>query len=196
MDLLLNNITIDQIDDKFSLTDVWKAAGSPPNKKPYRWLRIESACEMVNYFNMAGESPLKTVKGKYGGTYGTKPLVYDYAAYLDVEFKLMVYKVFDDYIAGKLSYIEKENKQFKEVIMKNNIVPWIDANTASHDNNIKLSLFLSRAVSLGFIKKYKRYVSLSNQIIMKKGTLYYSPSIIDTILKDRNNPHSLSLFFT
>ena len=81
MNLLINNEVniITEWDGLYRLADIYKAAGSPTNKKPYGWLRTDAAREMIDYFKGAAPSPLKTVKGEYGGTYVNKLIALEYA---------------------------------------------------------------------------------------------------------------------
>jgi hypothetical protein len=72
--------------EKISLTDMWKAAGSPPNQEPWRWLETEQAKNfipaVIKKYNLAKNEVIKTTRGKNGGTWGHWQVSLTYAQYL------------------------------------------------------------------------------------------------------------------
>lgn len=72
-----------------SLTDMWKAQGSPENRNPSQWLRLPDTERLMSVLvkENVGLSPIyKTRKGKGGGTFGIPKLAIAYAEYLSPEF--------------------------------------------------------------------------------------------------------------
>jgi hypothetical protein len=96
--------------DQVSLTDLWRAAGSPSNKEPAQWLRTEQAKELINELNneaVMGENHndknigtsrfVKTIRGGKnggGGTWACRDLAVSYAGYLSPKLQLFVNRVF------------------------------------------------------------------------------------------------------
>lgn len=93
---ILENIGRDG--DLLSLTDLWKATGSPENKRPIDWQEKESTREYIETlaitFNSAEKALLKTRKGRWGGTYAHKSIALAYAKYLDPALHVLVNEVF------------------------------------------------------------------------------------------------------
>lgn len=73
-----------------SMTDVWRAAGSPENKEPKNWLRSEVAVALSDVIAVQIKGDLKslfrTKKGRTGGTEAHWQLFLAYAKYLSPEF--------------------------------------------------------------------------------------------------------------
>jgi hypothetical protein len=102
--------------EEVSLTDLWRAAGSPENKDPYYWLRTEQAKDLINELNSEADTDKKridirtsddtkpisnrfvrTVKGgkpENRGTWACKELAVSYAGYLSAKLQLFVNRVF------------------------------------------------------------------------------------------------------
>lgn len=81
-----------------SLTDLWKQAGSPKNKRPIDWQEKESTKEFIDAlsltFSSAKKALLKTKRGNGAGTYAHKSLALAYAKYLDPKLHALVNEVF------------------------------------------------------------------------------------------------------
>jgi hypothetical protein len=75
-------------DGMVSLTDMWKAEGSPPHKAPAMWLRLDVTRGLVEFLvlNMRQEHVLKTKSGKGGATWVVPNLAVAYAKYLSPQF--------------------------------------------------------------------------------------------------------------
>lgn len=93
---ILSNIRVEN--EMFSLTDLWKLAGSPTNKRPIDWQKKESTKELIEAMEVmfkSGKIPLlKKKAGKYGGTYGHKTIALSYAKNLDPNLHILVNEVF------------------------------------------------------------------------------------------------------
>jgi hypothetical protein len=71
-----------------NLTDMWKAAGSPPHKYPALWLRTQLAIELVEALTsiMRGAHIIETHRGRWGGTWVIPNLAIAYAKHLSPHF--------------------------------------------------------------------------------------------------------------
>lgn len=97
--LVINDTKIGtDLQGRFSLTDLHKAAGSDPKLKPFLFLRSDSVEKVVGVLkaqNCAIE-PISIKRGRYtGGTWVCKELVYKYAMWVDAEFEVRVIQTFD-----------------------------------------------------------------------------------------------------
>ncbi|MBO3273203.1 KilA-N domain-containing protein [Hymenobacter defluvii] len=85
---------------RVSLTDEWKAAGSPKKKKPTDWFARESTQELVDMAKslitpkMGQLELVVSTTGRYGGTYAYRTLALAYAKWLSPELHLAVNQVF------------------------------------------------------------------------------------------------------
>lgn len=94
---ILENVKIEN--GMFSLTDLWKLAGNPKNKRPIDWQKIDSTKELIEALEVINQSGLKPLlKSKRGGsnagTYGHKSIALAYAKYLDPRLHVLVNQVF------------------------------------------------------------------------------------------------------
>lgn len=96
---ILENVKVEN--EMFSLTDLWKIAGSPKSKDPKFWLRQDGTVQLIEALDnlLKGDlkSPLKLTKvkrGNNGGTYGHKSIALSYAKYLDPKLHILVNEVF------------------------------------------------------------------------------------------------------
>jgi len=82
-------INIRVSDQWVSLTDMWRAQGSPENRNPAQWLRLpdtEKLLAVLKKENGGLSHIYETRKGKGGGTFGIPKLALAYAEYLSPEF--------------------------------------------------------------------------------------------------------------
>lgn len=94
-------------DEKVNLTDMWRAAGSDPNKRPGDWLRSPSAVEFSNHvadvgFLHVGDLTEIVKGGASGGgnTWAHWHLALAYARYLDHAFHVWCNDVIRREMAG------------------------------------------------------------------------------------------------
>ena len=99
-------VRVREQDQWISLTDLWKAVGSPKTKATWEWLRQDQTVELVNrlkdnlvsnqVIKIPSQQELSNVisnhiyeirRGKGGGTYACRKLALEYASYLSVEIK-------------------------------------------------------------------------------------------------------------
>lgn len=93
---ILSNVKVE--DGMFSLTDLWRLAGSPKNQNPNDWQRSETTINLIEtaseILNTAKNRIIKSKKGKGGGTYAYKNIALAYAKYLNPKLHLLVNEVF------------------------------------------------------------------------------------------------------
>lgn len=87
-------------DGLYCLNDLHKASGGESKNRPGYWLDTATAKKMIQLLEVRdGKPALKTSKGGSNpGTYACKELVYDYAMWISAEFKLLVIKIFDEWL--------------------------------------------------------------------------------------------------
>lgn len=94
--------------DRICLNDIWRAAGSPLNQRPFDWRRLPQTQGLLNVLSRdnAGKSrntntsPIHTMRGRFGGTFADPRLALDYAEHLSPELALEVKAVFLRYLAA------------------------------------------------------------------------------------------------
>ena len=100
LNIAKNDITnnVRQENGLVSLTDLWKQAGSPKNKRPIDWQKMDSTRELIDVLQVtfsSGLKPLlKTIRGRGAGTYAHKSIALSYAKYLDPKLHALVNEVF------------------------------------------------------------------------------------------------------
>ncbi len=71
---------------------MWKAVDGRASQKPYFWLRLPETEKFLKSlqkkFKGVSETPLKTIKGRFGGTYAHWQIAMEYARYLDKDFAI------------------------------------------------------------------------------------------------------------
>lgn len=113
--LIISNTSIHQ--DKtgrYSLNDLHKAAGNAEKHAPNKWLRLDQTNELINEIlntqicpiknnreTALNQHPISSKKGRYGGTYVCKELVYSYAMWISAAFSLKVIRAYDDLVNGR-----------------------------------------------------------------------------------------------
>lgn len=99
-------------DQWISLTDLWKAAGSPKEQRTSDWLNLPSTQQLVktlilnteksgvyrtgsesDFPNGISNTIYEVRRGRGGGTYATRELALEYASYLSVEIRAWLLRV-------------------------------------------------------------------------------------------------------
>ncbi|PMR81042.1 hypothetical protein C1H70_06515 [Halomonas urumqiensis] len=96
--LTVADMTVRQDDHgRYNLNDLHKAAGGDPKDKPSEWLRYGKATELVDELKAGNPAfnPVNSKRGRYGGTFVVKELVYSYAMWISPAFKVKVIRAFD-----------------------------------------------------------------------------------------------------
>jgi hypothetical protein len=103
-DLTYSGTLIHQRQDMLSLTDMWKAAGSPANQEPFNWSRFEGKAfiEAVSIAHNLSEAQVMVAKpGKGGGTFAHWQIGLAYAKYLSPEFHMWCNTVVRERMEGR-----------------------------------------------------------------------------------------------
>lgn len=102
--LVYNGEVITQRDAMISLTDMWRAAGSPSGRAPADWLALVSSKEFVACVEAslnAGNPGIRARRGGGGGTFGNWQIGLAYAKYLSPEFHMWCNTVVRERMEGK-----------------------------------------------------------------------------------------------
>ena len=79
---------------------MWKAAGGDRSNRPVIWLSLPSTIKFLNalakQLKVKKSDLLKTIPGRYGGTYGHYQIALAYAKYLDPELHIWCNEVVKD----------------------------------------------------------------------------------------------------
>ena len=90
---------------RYSLNDLHAAAGKEQRHRPKYWLELAQTAELIEEILKGGITPFKnpvdSKKGRYGGTYVCKELVYSYAMWVSAAFALKVIRAYDALVTGK-----------------------------------------------------------------------------------------------
>lgn len=88
--LAFHGAAIRDRDQSLSLTDMWKAAGGDPSRKPAHWMRSEVARDFIAFvaenLKVAESQLCIVVAGRGGGTWAHWQVAMAYAKYLSPEF--------------------------------------------------------------------------------------------------------------
>lgn len=88
---------------RYSLNDLHKAAGGERRHEPSNWIALQQTTELINEILNTGIpvfNPMVSKKGRYGGTYACKELVYSYAMWISAAFSLKVIRAYDALVTG------------------------------------------------------------------------------------------------
>lgn len=91
------------LDGRYCLNDLHRAAGAYDKHKPAFWLRNEQAVQLVTELQISNspmEQPVQVIRGGNDqGTYVCKELVYAYAMWISASFSLKVIRTFDSAVS-------------------------------------------------------------------------------------------------
>lgn len=103
--LVYQNNQINQRGEMLSLTDMWRAAGSDPSKRPADWARLPATNEFVAHIcDVVGKSHddiIQTLRGNEAGTWGHWQIAMAYAKYLSPEFHAWCNEVVKAHMEGR-----------------------------------------------------------------------------------------------
>lgn len=104
-----NSIVISDIkihmdaEGRYSLNDLHKASGKEHRHLPNYWMDLQQTKELIEEILNTGNpvfKPTTSKKGRYGGTYVCKELVYSYAMWISAAFALKVIRAYDALVIG------------------------------------------------------------------------------------------------
>ncbi|HIB1682374.1 TPA: KilA-N domain-containing protein [Salmonella enterica subsp. enterica serovar Muenchen] len=112
--LIISDISIHQDSEgRYSLNDLHKAAGDEHRHLPNYWLELQQTKELIEEILNTGipviNPPVASRKGRYGGTYVCKELVYSYAMWISAAFSLKVIRAYDDLVNGRIEQLEHQH---------------------------------------------------------------------------------------
>lgn len=98
--IVIDTTTIRQDKDgRFNINDLHRAAGGEAIHSPGQFFRLETTkalvTELANCADMHNYSPMESNRGRYGGTFVGKELVYAYAMWISPAFNLKVIRAYD-----------------------------------------------------------------------------------------------------
>lgn len=102
--LVYNGEVINQREQMVSLTDMWRAAGSPANMEPYNWARKEGAsfvAAVTVTHNLPDSQVMTKKRGKSGATFAHWQIALAYAKYLNHEFHMWCNTVVRERMEGR-----------------------------------------------------------------------------------------------
>lgn len=99
-----NGVSIRDRGETVNLTDMWKAAGEPENRRPAEWARREGA-EFISFMadadNVAVGHIIQAERGRTGGTWAHWQIGLAYAKYLSPEFHMWCNTVVRERMEGR-----------------------------------------------------------------------------------------------
>lgn len=104
-----NSIVISDIkihmdaEGRYSLNDLHRASGKEHRHLPNYWMDLQQTKELIEEILNTGNpvfKPTTSKKGRYGGTYVCKELVYSYAMWISAAFALKVIRAYDALVTG------------------------------------------------------------------------------------------------
>lgn len=102
--IIISDIAIHQDHEgRYSLNDLHKASGGDQKDKPIHWLAIQQAKDLIEEIKKVGIltfSPVESKRGRNGGTYVCKEMVYSYAMWISANFHLKVILAYDALVTG------------------------------------------------------------------------------------------------
>lgn len=101
--LVYNGEVIRDRNEMLSLTDMWKAAGADPSKRPVEWLRSKGARSFIEVLSeMVGKSHLFDIgTGRNARTFAHWQIALAYAKYLSPDFHMWCNEVVRERMEGK-----------------------------------------------------------------------------------------------
>lgn len=119
--IIISDIKIHMDEDgRYSLNDLHTASGKEDKHQPAFFMRRNETIELINEIfnsaNMQDKKPVDSKKGRYGGTYACKELVYSYAMWISAAFALKVIRAYDSMVSGELQKMEAKRYGAKTTV--------------------------------------------------------------------------------
>jgi hypothetical protein len=103
--LTVADVTVRQDDaGRYNLNDLHKAAGGAERHATWRFIRSDKADALIDQLiseiqntNSGGLNPVFRKRGRHGGTFVVKELVYAYAMWISPKFHLKVIRAYDSF---------------------------------------------------------------------------------------------------
>lgn len=123
-ELTILTTKIRRFDELYSLNDLHKSAGGEAKHEPNQFMRNANTQELIEEISKSADlrnyKAVKVTRGKFGGTYVCRELVYAYAMWISAKFHLQVIRAFDALHnqPSKLSQEEELVKLIRKQIQK------------------------------------------------------------------------------
>lgn len=119
--IIISDIKIHMDEDgRYSLNDLHAASGKEDKHQPAFFMRRNETVELINEIfnsaNMQDKKPVDSKKGRYGGTYACKELVYSYAMWISASFALKVIRAYDALVSGELQQMDAKRYSGKTTV--------------------------------------------------------------------------------
>lgn len=160
--LVYQNNQINQRGEMLSLTDMWRAAGSDPSKRPADWARLPATNEFVAHIKdtlkITDNEIISTIRGNCAGTWGHWKVSLEYCRYL------MLSDLYND-IVNNYSNSNEVLKEFcvihkrSEIFFKDMVVDLIKNTVSICD--LGLSLIHQFNIGVYFIDFYIPEINLA-----------------------------------
>lgn len=102
--IIISDIVIHQDSEgRYSINDLHKASGGEPRHAPAQYLRLDQVNELIQEIlnvQICTFKPITTQRGRTGGTYVCKELVYAYAMWVSAAFSLKVIRAYDAMVSA------------------------------------------------------------------------------------------------
>ena len=125
--LIIGGIDVRKKAELYCLNDLHKAAGGERRHEPGLFLENQNSQELIaelKYRNSCILNPVETKKGKSGGTFAVKQIVYAYAMWISPKFNLAVIDAYDALVSGE---IEKAKDTAARAVLKDEYRPMTDS---------------------------------------------------------------------
>ncbi|UXN74530.1 KilA-N domain-containing protein [Devosia sp. A8/3-2] len=102
--LSYHGVLISDRGENLSLTDMWRAAGSPPNQEPFNWARFDGRAfieAVAVTHNLSDTQVMTTKRGKGGSTMAHWQVGLAYAKYLSHDFHMWANRAVREKMEGK-----------------------------------------------------------------------------------------------
>ncbi|PHM23699.1 KilA-N domain-containing protein [Xenorhabdus ehlersii] len=123
--IIISDITIHQdAKGRYSINDLHQASGGERKHEPAAWLRLDQTNELIQEIlntQICVFNPVESRKGRYGGTYVCKELVYSYAMWISATFALKVIRAYDNLVNGRINAVESKTTVQQRNPLKNAI---------------------------------------------------------------------------
>jgi hypothetical protein len=119
--LIYNGQGITARAEMLSLTDMWRAAGSPENREPWNWERFEGAPFVAAVglaHNLSVAQVMAKRRGKNGGTWAHWQVALAYAKYLSPEFHIWCNTVVRERMEGRSVSVATLSPEIVEMIRR------------------------------------------------------------------------------
>lgn len=97
--IVIDTTTIRQDKDgRFNLNDLHQAAGGAAKHQPSNFFQLQGTSELIDELAKSCDpmnKPVNSLRGRYGGTFVVKELVYAYAMWISPAFNLKVIRAYD-----------------------------------------------------------------------------------------------------